>query len=135
MSIENLVNQWIDAAMAAGASDIHFEPDGEDRVRVRMRVDGKLKALETSNDAKKVIARAKVLAGLDVNERVQPLDGRFRYTGTGKLAMDVRVSSAPCLGGEKIVMRLIDNRRLYSTMEDLGLTKRMLATYRPLVDS
>ncbi len=130
-----MVNQWIESAHDRGASDVHFEPlDGAgDRLRVRMRVDGDLRGIETVGDGRKVIARLKVMAGLDVNERAVPLDGRIKFSssGGGRAQLDLRLSTAPCMGGEKAVLRLIDSSRLGLTLEDLGYTKRMLDLYRP----
>ncbi|MCO5171542.1 MAG: GspE/PulE family protein [Planctomycetes bacterium] len=134
MSVELMVNQWIEAAHERGASDIHFEPlDKDDRLRVRVRVDGELRGIETVNDGRKVIARLKVMAGLDVNERGVPLDGRIKFSpsGGGRGGLDLRLSTTPCMGGEKAVLRLIDSSRLGLSLEDLGYTKRMLDLYRP----
>lgn len=129
-----MVNQWIETAHDRGASDIHFEPlDKDDRLRVRMRVDGELRGVETVNDGRKVIARLKVMAALDVNERGVPLDGRIKFSasGGGRGGLDLRLSTTPCMGGEKAVLRLIDSSRLGMSLEDLGYTKRMLDLYRP----
>ncbi len=132
-----MVNQWIESAHERGASDIHFEPDKDDKVRVRMRVDGDLRTIEVVPDGRKVIARLKVMAGLDVNERGVPLDGRIKFSssGGGRSGLDLRLSTNPCLGGEKVVLRLIDSSKLGMTLEDLGFTKAMLAAYKPLVAS
>lgn len=129
-----MVNQWIESAYERGASDIHFEPlDKDDRLRVRMRVDGDLRGVETVGEGRKVIARLKVMAGLDVNERSVPQDGRIKFSssGGGRAQLDLRLSTTPCIGGEKAVLRLIDSSRLGLTLEDLGYTKRMLDLYRP----
>src|SRR5688500_19784940 len=100
-----MVNTWIEQAYERGASDIHFEPfdKDDDRLRVRMRVDGELRGVETVNDGRKVIARLKVMASLDVNERQVPLDGRIKFStrADGRGAVDLRLSTAPCMGGEK----------------------------------
>ncbi|MBI3723710.1 type II/IV secretion system protein [bacterium] len=136
MSVELLVNNWIKAAYDRGASDVHLEPEGDDKLRVRMRVDGDLHHIETVPDAKKVLARVKVMASLDVNERAVPLDGRFNIAEIGgRNGLDVRLSTTPCMGGEKAVLRVIDNSRLGMSLEDLGFTKKMLAIYKPLVST
>jgi type II secretory ATPase GspE/PulE/Tfp pilus assembly ATPase PilB-like protein len=134
LSVELMVNQWISSAGERGASDVHFEPlDKDDRMRVRMRVDGELRGIETVSDGRKVIARLKVMAGLDVNERGVPQDGRIKFSssGGGKGALDLRLSTVPCMGGEKAVLRLIDSSKLGLSLEDLGYSKRMLDLYRP----
>src|SRR5690349_7780909 len=99
MSVEVMVNQWISTAHERGASDIHFEPadSGEDRIRVRMRIDGDLRGVETVGDGRKVIARLKVMAGIDVNERGVPMDGRIQFSaaGSGRGSLDLRLATSP----------------------------------------
>ena len=135
MSSEEKVNQWITDAYKAGASDIHVEPDQGDKVRVRFRVDGKLKTIETCAGAAKVFSRLKIMADLDINERAVPLDGRVKVgrflSNLGNL--DLRMSTLPCVGGEKIVLRLIDNKKLQMQLGDLGFTRKMLNRYQPLI--
>ena len=129
MSVEHLVNNWITTAYERGASDLHIEPHTKDRVRVRMRVDGQLRQLETADDVRKVLARIKVTAELSVNEKDRPLDGRINFGQRGGSIghLDLRVSTTPCLGGEKVVMRLIDNRKLNLNLETLGFTGATIA--------
>jgi type II secretory ATPase GspE/PulE/Tfp pilus assembly ATPase PilB-like protein len=135
VSIELQVQGWIQSAVERGASDIHIEPEAEDRIRVRMRVDGQCHLHATITDAKRVLACVKVMATLDPNEHSKPLDGRISWEGQNGRKVDLRLSTLPCLGGEKIVLRLIDNRRLDKGLPDLGFTKRMLALYEPLLGS
>ncbi len=137
MSIEGKVNKWIQDAFEKGASDIHFEPDKHEKIRVRMRIDGMLRTVETASDSKKILSRLKVMADLDVNEKVVPLDGRInfeKHSGTCA-GLDLRMSTLPCMGGEKVVLRLIDNRKLGMQLPELGFTKKMLAAYEPLIHS
>ena len=135
MSIELKVNSWIQDAYSRGASDIHFEPDKDDKVRVRFRVDGKLKTVETAEGCRSVCSRLKVMADMDLNEKSLPLDGRIRVDRWIKSmsTLDMRISTLPCLGGEKIVCRLIDRKKLNMTLDEIGFTPKMLGRYRPLV--
>jgi len=135
VSIELKVNSWIQDAYSRGASDIHFEPDKDDKVRVRFRVDGKLKTIETAEGCRSVCSRLKVMAEMDLNEKNVPLDGRIRVDRWIKnlSTLDMRISTLPCLGGEKIVCRLIDRKKLGMTLDEIGFTPKMLARYRPLV--
>ena len=135
MSTELKVNTWISDAYERGASDIHFEPDKEDKVRVRFRVDGKLKTIATSEGCRAVCSRLKVMAEMDLNEKSVPLDGRIRVDRWIKnlSTLDLRISTLPCLGGEKIVCRLIDRKKLGMTLDEIGFTPKMLARYQPLV--
>src|SRR5688572_16075592 len=100
-----------------------------------MRVDGQLRVVETVTDGKKVLARVKVMAALDVNERAIPLAGRIAFSGNGRTQLDLRLSTLPCMGGEKVVLRLIDNTRLNKKLEDLGFSAKMLSIYEPLAQS
>ncbi|MEZ0230080.1 MAG: GspE/PulE family protein [Planctomycetota bacterium] len=134
MSVELVVDRWIQTAFERAASDIHIEPAGEDKLRVRIRSDGDLHVLETVSDAPRVVARVKIMAGLDVNERNVPLDGRIKFP-LGRNGLDIRVSVTPCVGGEKIVLRIVDSSRLGNKLEDVGMTSRMLERYKPLVTS
>jgi len=71
-------------------------------------------------DAPRVIARIKVMAGLDVNERNNPLDGRIKFP-LGRNGLDIRVSITPCVTGEKVVMRIVDSSRLGNKLDDVGM--------------
>src|SRR5579872_497535 len=135
MSVELVVDRWIKTAFERGASDVHIEPAGEEKLRVRFRCDGALQQFETVSDAPRVLARIKVMAGLDVNERNVPLDGRIHVDGMGRAGLDIRVSIAPCMAGEKCVLRIIDNSRLGNKLDDIGMTPKMLSVYKPLVTS
>ena len=136
MSAESMVNTWIQGAWERNASDIHFEMVDGDRIRVRARVDGDMQHVDIMEGGRKVIARLKVMAGLDVNERSVPLDGRIRFNPQGfNATLDLRFSSTPCMSGEKIVLRLIDNRKLLGSLQDVGFTPKMLAAYEPLTTS
>ncbi len=107
--IVRLLEQIIINAVERRASDIHLEPK-DDRVRVRLRVDGVLveqRALSLRL-MPALISRVKVLASLDIAEKRLPQDGTFKMgLGQGDLEVTVRVSSFPSLTGEKIVLRLL----------------------------
>jgi type IV pilus assembly protein PilB len=137
LSVEGKINQWISQAFQQGASDLHFEPEKGDKVRVRMRLDGMLKSVDTTGTCKQIMSRLKVMADLDINEKGEPLDGRIDASKhvQGCAGLDIRVSTLPCMNGEKIVLRLIDSRRLTMKLEDLGFTKKMLGLYNPHVKS
>ena len=137
MGVEGQVNTWITKAFQQGASDLHFEPEKGDKVRVRMRLDGQLKLLETSAGGKQILSRIKVMAELDINEKAIPQDGRINAIQhiPGCPGLDIRLSTLPCLNGEKAVLRLIDSRRLNMKLDQLGFTKKMLALYEPMVAS
>jgi len=115
------VDAWLENAVAVRASDIHWEPM-EDRLRVRMRVDGTLLEIDSlpRNRAGAVLARLKVVAGMDVTETRRPQDGRFRHQ-VGSRAVDVRLSSMPTVWGEKLVARLLGRGDTPATLHQLGM--------------
>lgn len=127
------VNYIIQAAIQAGASDIHIEPH-ERRVRVRYRVDGVLR--EAMNLPKHIHAhlasRVKIMAGMDIAEKRTPQDGRIQIK-TGQLNVDLRVSSLPIIFGEKIVIRILDKNRLILQLEELGFDGPVLEKFRHLI--
>ncbi|MDK9759063.1 Flp pilus assembly complex ATPase component TadA, partial [Vibrio sp. D173a] len=105
--VSRFINQILVDAVRKGASDIHFEPY-EEYYRVRLRCDGIL--VETQQPAahlsRRLSARLKILAKLDIAERRLPQDGRIKLRLNQEIAIDMRVSTLPTLWGEKIVLRL-----------------------------
>jgi type IV pilus assembly protein PilB len=102
-----LVNLIIDEAVRTRASDIHIEPMA-DRVRVRYRIDGV--CIERDNIPKSmqapVLARVKIMSGMDIGERRLPQDGRIkRMIDTQDI--DFRVSALPAYHGESVVLRIL----------------------------
>jgi len=108
-------------AIAAGASDIHFEPF-EKFYRIRYRLDGRL--IEIAQPPlvikEKVASRIKVISKLDIAEKRVPQDGRLKLILSKSRAIDFRVSTLPTLFGEKIVMRLLDSAAALVGIEGLG---------------
>jgi type IV pilus assembly protein PilB len=105
--IIKLINQIIGEAVRMRASDIHVEPMA-DRVRIRYRVDGVCVEREQVPHKLKnpVVARFKLMAGIDIAERRIPQDGRIKMSISGK-DIDFRVSSCPAYHGESIVLRIL----------------------------
>jgi type IV pilus assembly protein PilB len=130
-----LVNSIIMQAASDGASDIHFEPQGDSLV-VRTRVDGVLTEQQRipKRMAAGVTTRLKVLAKLDIAERRRPQDGRISLNATavGRL-LDIRVATLPTVEGEQVVMRLIDKSRSAPTLESLGLSETMRAQLSQII--
>ncbi len=108
-------------AIAAGASDIHFEPY-EKYYRVRYRVDGILSEIAQPPLAikDKVASRIKVISRLDISEKRIPQDGRMKLVLSKSKSIDFRVSTLPTLYGEKIVMRILDSAGVKLGIEALG---------------
>ena len=119
--IVKMVNIIFNKAVASGASDIHIEPY-EDCVVVRYRIDGQL--VETMKHNKKIlaalVARIKIISGLNIAERRLPQDGRITLKIEGK-SFDMRVSVLPIMFGEKIVIRIADKDGFNVSKKHLGL--------------
>ena len=126
----NLVNSIMERAIFADASDIHIEA-GAKNMRVRFRVDGKLVEFmqQPTSRFAAIASRIKLLAQLDIAERRLPQDGRFS-TRAGKREYDVRVSTAPDVHGESIVMRLLPKKRDELQLASLGFAPDHLALIR-----
>ncbi len=120
--VAKLVEVVISHAVEGKASDIHIEPMDKD-YRVRFRVDGVLHVslIFPMEIGPIVVSRIKILSNLKIDEKRKPQDGRFRLNFKGK-DIDFRVSSLPVVGGEKIVMRILDKESGTSSIEALGLT-------------
>ncbi len=118
--IIRLVNLIIDNAYHMRASDIHFEPMA-DRVRVRYRVDGV--CLEKDNIPKNMqaplIARLKILSGMDIAEKRLPQDGRIKRIIGGQ-DIDFRVSALPGYHGESLVLRILRPDAVNIGIQSLG---------------
>ena len=116
-----LVNFLIFSAVQEGASDIHIEPE-EQRLRVRFRLDGRLfeKICPPAQMHPAVVSRLKIMAGLDISERRTPQDGGIHVLMEGR-PIDLRVSCMPGQHGEKVVIRVIDNRATLVSLDKLGL--------------
>ena len=106
--ITKLVSSIINSAIDAGASDIHIEPQQPD-MRVRYRIDGILHdAINVPSSAQlEVVSHIKVTADMDISEQRVPQDGHMIVQHDGR-EYDMRVSSLPGVGGEKIVIRILD---------------------------
>ncbi|MEQ1833196.1 MAG: ATPase, T2SS/T4P/T4SS family [Candidatus Eisenbacteria bacterium] len=120
--IVRLANWMLHRAVEEGASDIHIEPQGNELI-VRLRVDGLLREEQRLPKwtQSAIVSRLKVLSNLDIAEKRQPQDGRL-VADIGGRRIDMRVSTLPVTGGEKIVMRVVDSRRGRVELEDLGMS-------------
>lgn len=119
--IVTLVKEMIDTAVRQRASDIHIEPL-EERIRVRYRIDGALhnRAYYNNNVLQAIIARIKIIGGMDIAEKRKPQDGRITQV-VDHVEYDIRVSILPTVYGEKVVMRLTAKMALTREKSQLGL--------------
>ncbi len=133
--IVKLVNMMIESAFRTNTSDIHIEAF-KDRTRVRFRIDGELyeqqmripPALHNS-----VITRIKILGGMNIAERRIPLDGRYGTRIDG-VNLDVRISTIPCVYGEKCVIRLLSTAdEKTRKITDLGMTDYNYQMFKQII--
>ena len=116
-----MVNMMLVEALRTGASDIHFEAM-EKSSRLRYRIDGAL--IERPSPPRSlhnaIVSRIKIMSDLDIAERRNPQDGRFKVKAMKK-EVDIRVSILPTIHGEKVVMRTLDKTNLSPSLAALGL--------------
>ncbi len=129
-----LVNYIVYSAVTEGASDIHIEPD-DGRLRVRFRVDGALyeKIAPPHHMLPAVVSRIKIMSALDISERRIPQDGAITIR-IDKRQIDLRVSTMPGKFGEKVVMRIVDQKNAVSSLDRLGFSPEMLENLRGLIN-
>jgi type IV pilus assembly protein PilB len=127
------VQQIIHNAIQAGASDIHIEPMA-DRLQIRYRIDGMCIRMDPAPKRLQgpVIQRLKIMAGLQVEEKRRPQDGRIKFQLSGR-HIDLRVSALPAIHGESVVMRILDQDSLRLSLEDMGFDSGDLKTFTGLI--
>ena len=116
-----LVDHIIAEAITTRASDIHLEPE-EGGVAVRYRIDGVLRdtMMLPRPAGLPLVSRIKIMAQMDIADRLRPQDGRARVSVNGT-RIDLRVSTLPASYGEKVVIRILDSRSTVLSVEGLGL--------------
>ncbi len=121
--IIRLVNSVLFQAVRQRASDIHFE-SFERGLVVRYRIDGVLYPVLTppKHLQASIIARLKIMAGLNIAEKRLPQDGRFRIRTAGK-DVDLRVSVLPTSHGERVVLRLLEMENRLLNLSEMGLPR------------
>ena len=129
-----LVNQLIQNAVEAGASDIHIEPF-ENHLIVRYRVDGILREIESPpvQIAAAIVSRIKIMANLNIAERRLPQDGRFKLRVKGGM-VDLRISTIPTMDGESVVMRLLHRDGGKLEFSSLGFSEENKTRLLELLD-
>lgn len=117
--IVDIVNYILLSASKKNASDIHFDP-ADTYMKVRFRIDGKLDTFTiVPNSAKQnLVARLKILSGMNITETRLPQDGSIRTVIEG-VSLDMRVSALPTKRGEKIVIRIMDYSMSLKGLESL----------------
>lgn len=131
--VRKLLDLVLLTAIKAQASDVHFEPF-EDAFKVRNRVDGVLydmlpvpKSLSGA-----LVARVKVMSGLDIAERRMPQDGKISVSIGGR-AVDLRVSTLPTMFGESVVIRVLDRSVVSLDLDKIGMPGQSLEHFREII--
>lgn len=129
------IKTLISGALRNRASDIHLEPVPTG-LRVRYRIDGILRDITTLplEISRRAIVALKVMSNMDIAESRRPQDARIGESYTSgpesELGLDMRVSTLPCVGGEKAVIRLLPRQNPFASIEELGFTDHTLAIYK-----
>ena len=130
LPIVRIVDTLLEYAIFEEASDIHIEPEKKDMI-IRYRVDGILRNVMTlpKTTQSGIIARIKILANLKIDEHRLPQDGRFKISAKD-YSVSFRVSIIPTFDGEKIVLRLLNEKAQVLTLEQLGFQPISLAAIK-----
>jgi type II secretory ATPase GspE/PulE/Tfp pilus assembly ATPase PilB-like protein len=128
-----LVDDFLEGAIKAGASDIHFEPT-ESELVVKYRLDGVLNQVEKLPKflSENVVARLKVLGGLLTYRNDIPQEGRIEITGhSNQGVLDERLAVFPTIYGQRAVVRIFYQHKELTELEQLGFSKPV---YKKLKD-
>jgi type IV pilus assembly protein PilB len=132
--IVRLTNWLLHRAIEERASDVHIEPQDRDLI-VRFRIDGLLQEIQRLPKWTQgaVVSRIKVLSNLDIAEKRQPQDGRLMLDISGR-RVDMRVSTLPITNGEKVVIRVVDQKRNAIGLSELGMQPDDLVRLKRYLD-
>jgi len=133
--VTKLVSSIINGAIDARASDIHIEPQKPD-MKVRYRIDGLLRdAINVpSSVQQEVVSHIKILAEMDISERRVSQDGHIALEHSGR-DYDLRVSSLPAVGGEKIVIRVLDKSTSRWSLDEIVTSPDDNQKFRALMEN
>lgn len=128
-----LVNALLLDAIKTGASDVHFEPEGN-FLRLRYRIDGEMTQIRTLHKRHWAAAchRIKLMGGMNIADRMNPQDGRFTLE-IGNRKVDFRASSLPTIHGENVVLRILDKSQALVTIDKLGYTPHNFGLIKRMV--
>ncbi|MCE1193015.1 MAG: Flp pilus assembly complex ATPase component TadA [Acidovorax sp.] len=135
-TLVRLINSVIDEAIHHRASDIHIETEpAPHNVRVRLRIDGDLTPyLELPARYRfAMVARIKIMAGMDISEHRKPQDGKIDFARFGGPPVELRVVTVPTSRGlEDVVLRLLAGAKPLP-LEKIGLSPSNLQALRAVV--
>lgn len=130
-----LVRSIIEQGIRLRASDIHIEPLEND-LRVRYRIDGVLNKGRRYNSSliPAIVARIKIIGGMDISEKRRPQDGRITIN-VSRIDYDIRTSILPTVYGEKVVMRIATKSGYTRDKRELGLTEDELVRFNKIISN
>ncbi|NOT10042.1 MAG: type II/IV secretion system protein [Gemmatimonadales bacterium] len=133
--IIKLVDTLIADGITSRASDIHVEP-GDGGVTVRYRIDGVLRQVMKIPRSAGIplVSRVKIMSGMDIADRLRPQDGRCRVAVNGS-PVDLRVSTLPASLGEKLVIRILNQKSTVLSLDALGLSEDERGTMSKLLQN
>jgi type II secretory ATPase GspE/PulE/Tfp pilus assembly ATPase PilB-like protein len=133
-TVVSTVDEILFDAIEAGASDIHLDPQPDNALRVRYRIDGVLQDVRRLDPLVRegIVARLKMMCEMNVAE-LRPQDGRISIRSRDDRTIDICVLTNPFLWGEGIVIRFLDMGRTLSDMGELGLSESARAAIQHLV--
>lgn len=133
--VVKMVDYMFKNSIEMRASDIHIEPF-EREIRIRYRIDGELQTVNTLgiDSLAPLVARIKILAGLNIAEKRIPQDGRI-ITRVGNNEVDLRVSILPVVSGEKIVIRILNRSSYKLGKERLGMNENNLNKLKNIISN
>ena len=140
------LNEIVKAGFKERASDIHIKFDLLEGMEIKYRVDGYLmesqQLYETVNkkvlekNITEIIARIKILAGMNVAEKRKPQDGSFSFLFNIKnlnKRYDIRAAYMPTIGGETMVLRILENYLEDINLETLGFSNQSIAMLKEIL--
>lgn len=132
--VENAVNDLLTCVIDIGASDLIFEPDNNGDARIRARLHGRFYDIVTlqKKDADRCVSRLKVMADIPVYIQGKALEGRIDYAlSDDALPVEFRMSSVPTIGGQRVVLRILDPAKNFRSLDKLGFDSEI---YTALTD-
>ena len=122
-------------ALLDRASDVHIEP-GATECRVRFRIDGVMhpRMKFPPEEGLRLVSALKTVAQLDIAERRKAQDGRFGGR-VGEQQVDFRAATTPSVYGEKLVLRVLDQKSGLRGLTDLGMDEKMMARFSEIIQS
>jgi len=136
---DDLLRELLTRAIRSNASDIHIEPFDEHGGRIRLRVDGSMVPIRTAIPPQifqQLASRIKVMSDLDISNIRTPQDGRFLVLSLSLgRRIEFRVSVTPCLGGEKLVLRIVIPNPRFLDLDNLIVWQPVAAFVKQIIQT